>query len=69
MRRFPRPDKSTPLLEPDGKTVSQAWFDFFGYLDSRGLGNLLDVNSATAPTNGQVLIYNSTTKLWVPGAN
>jgi hypothetical protein len=25
--------------------------------------------STTAPTNGQVLIYNTTTKLWTPGAN
>ena len=34
----------------------------------KGLANLPDV-SITAPTNGQVLIYNSTTKLWTPGAN
>lgn len=66
MRRFPLPDKSTPLLEQDGKTVSQAWFDFFKFIDQRGIFNQIDVNSATAPTNGQTLVYNSTSKLWVP---
>ena len=70
-RRFPRPDISTPLIAADGKTMNQAWFDWCGYVDRQiagGLGGQVDV-STTAPTNGQVLIFNSTTKLWVPGAN
>lgn len=68
MRRVPRPDKSVPILEADGKTISQAWFDYLGYLDVRGVSFAADV-SATSPTNGQVLTWNTTTKLWTPAAN
>lgn len=32
---FPRPDKFSPLTEADGKTALQAWFDFWGYLESQ----------------------------------
>jgi hypothetical protein len=66
VKRFPRPDKSTPLLDVDGRTMNQAWFDFLGYLDSRGLGNLPDVNNSVVLTNGMTLVYSTATKLWVP---
>lgn len=65
MKVVPKPDKSTPLLADDGKTVSQAWDDFFGYLAALNSPAV----SKTAPTNGQVLIYNSTTQLYTPGTN
>lgn len=65
MRLVPKPDKSTPLLEADGRTVSQPWDDFFAYLSSLNLPSF----SKTAPTNGQVPIWNDTTKLYTPGAN
>ncbi len=32
---FPRPDKSSPLTEPDGRSALQSWFDFWGYLESQ----------------------------------
>lgn len=69
MRRVPRPDKSTPVLEADGRSMSQAWFDYFSYLDARGVLDAPDVDNSTPITNGQVLIYNSTTKKLTPGAN
>jgi hypothetical protein len=46
--------------------MNQTWYDYFQSIQK--LGELPDV-STTAPTNGQVLIYNATTKLWTPGAN
>lgn len=64
-RRVPLPSKGTPFFEADGKTVAQAWFDYLGYVDSLNLPAF----SKTAPTNGQVAIYNSTTGLYTPGAN
>lgn len=65
MKLVPKPDKSVPLLAPDGKHISDAWDDYFGYLSALNLPAV----SKTAPTNGQVLIYNSTTQLYTPGAN
>lgn len=65
MRLVPKPDKSVPLLESDGRTVNQQWDDWFLYIASLNLPAF----AKTAPTNGQVPIYNSTTQLYTPGAN
>lgn len=65
MRVVPCPDKSTPWTEDDGKTVNQVWFNYLQYLGSLNLPAF----SRTAPANGQVPIYNSTTQLYTPGAN
>jgi hypothetical protein len=46
--------------------MNQAWYEYFQ--SHHTLAQLPDV-SPTAPANGQVLIYSSTTKLWTPGAN
>jgi hypothetical protein len=46
--------------------MTQAWYVWMQA--HQKLTQLPDV-SVVAPTNGQVLIYNSTTKLWTPGAN
>lgn len=54
-------DIKTGLLTPDG-------YDLFKGLERLGFLDLADV-STTAPTNTQVPIWNSTTKLWTPGAN
>lgn len=64
-RRVPLPNKGTPFFEADGKTISQAWFEYFSFIDALNLQAI----SKTAPTNGQVLIYNSTTGLYTPGTN
>lgn len=69
VQRIPKPDKSTPLLEADGKTISQAWFDYLGYLDRRGVLDLSDVDNSTPITNTQVLIFNSAAGKFKPGAN
>lgn len=50
-----------------GKFVAD-WYDVIKALESLGVLDLADV-STTAPTNGQVLIWNNTTKLFTPGAN
>lgn len=65
MRLVPKPDKSTPMLEADGRTVSQQWDEWFSYIASLNLPAF----SRAAPANGQVPIYNSTTQLYTPGAN
>lgn len=65
MRVVPKPDRSTPLLAPDGVHISDAWDDYFSYLSLLNLPAF----SKTAPTNGQVPIYNSTTQLYTPGSN
>lgn len=71
MQRVPRPNKATPLLEQDGLTISQPWFDFLGYLDAMiaaGISGAVDVQ-LTSIANGQVLIWNSTDKKFENGAN
>lgn len=50
-----------------GRFVSD-WYDVIKGLERLGLLDLADV-STTAPSNTQVLTWNSTTKLWTPGAN
>jgi hypothetical protein len=62
----PLPGKDVPVIDPNTGTMNQVWYDYF--FSRQKLGQLPDV-SPIAPTNGQVLVYNSTTKLWTPGAN
>lgn len=69
MKVVPKPDRSTPVLQADGRTISDAWDDFFTYLMRRGVLDAPDVDNSTPITNGQVLIYNSTSKKLKPGAN
>lgn len=69
MRVVPKPDKFTPLLEADGRTISQAWDDYLAFLGARGVLDLPDVDNSTPITNTQVLIYDSTAKKLKPGAN
>jgi hypothetical protein len=73
MKPFPGVD--VPLIATDPQTgkltgmMTQTWTEYFQSIQTfQNLANLRDV-STTAPTNGQVLIYNSTTKLWTPGTN
>lgn len=64
----PFPGLDVPIGTVNGQPVymSQTFYEYFQ--SHQKLAQLPDV-STTAPTNGQVLIYNSTTKLWTPGAN
>lgn len=69
MRVVPKPNKATPLLESDGRTISQAWDEFFAYLMRRGVLDAPDVDNSTPITNAQVLVYDGTAKKLKPGAN
>jgi hypothetical protein len=64
-RSRPLPGADTPLLGPDGISMNAVWYAYF---QTQGLQQLSDVSNV-APTNNQVLVYNATTKMWVPGAN
>jgi len=52
-------------VKSDGKPT-QYFLELVQSLSRNGLGEGVAV---TAPTNGQVMIYNSITRLWTPGAN
>lgn len=60
---IPLPGLDVPVVDPRTGLMTQAWYV---YLQShQKLTQLPDV-STTAPTNGQTLVYNATSKLWVP---
>jgi hypothetical protein len=67
MAKKPIPNPDVVVLNPDG-TMTRYWYDYFLERDRLNLGDLRDV-SPTTPSNGQVLIWNQTTKKWTPGAN
>ncbi len=64
MAKRPIPGPEIPLVDDKGR-VTQPWYE---YIKNIGIANLSDV-STTAPTNNQVLIYNSTTGKYTPGSN
>jgi peptidoglycan hydrolase-like amidase len=66
-RTTPLPNINTPLVDRATGLIAQEWFQYFQ--SHQKLTQLPDVSRAVAPTNGQVLVYNATTKLWTPGAN
>jgi len=63
----PIPNPTVQMVDGEG-LITQAWFEYFKSREMIGVANLSDV-SPTAPTNGQVLIWNSTTGKYTPGAN
>lgn len=62
----PLPGRDVPILDQATGLMTQTWFDYFSA--HQKLSQLPDV-STTAPTNNQVLLWNSTTLRWTPGAN
>ena len=62
----PFPGVDVPLVNLKTGLMMQTWIDYFQGIQK--MGQMPDI-STVAPTNGQVLIYNSTTKLWTLGAN
>lgn len=60
----PLPALDTPVIDTQTGKMTQVWFDYF--FQHQRLTQLPDVSAAVAPTNGQALVYNSTSKLWVP---
>lgn len=64
--RIPPPD--VPAIDPATGKWTADWYDVMKGLERLGLLDLADV-AASAPTNGQVMIYNSTNKNFAPGSN
>lgn len=62
----PFPGLDVPVVDLKSGLMTQVWFEYFS--QHQKLAQLPDV-STTAPTNGQVLVFNTTTKLWTPGTN
>jgi hypothetical protein len=60
----PLPGLDVPVVNESG-FMNQAWYEFFQSIAALNLPAF----SKTAPTNGQVPIYSSTTGLYTPGAN
>jgi hypothetical protein len=58
----PLPPLDVPVVDQNG-IMTQAWYSCFQA--HQRLTQLPDV-STVAPTNGQTLVYNATSKLWVP---
>jgi hypothetical protein len=64
---IPLPGLDVPVIDVQTGLMTQAWYTYFQ--THQKLTQLSDVSTSVVPLNGQVLIYNSTTKLWTPGAN
>lgn len=62
------PAHNEPLVI-DGGLINPIWYEFFNNLMKRGVLDMPDVNNSTPITNGQVLVFNGTTKKLTPGAN
>lgn len=60
----PLPGADVPVGTINGQPMfmSQVWYEYLQ--QHQKLSQLPDIS--TAPTNGQTLVYNSTSKLWVP---
>jgi hypothetical protein len=63
----PMPAPGVPLVDPNGHLTTE-WRLYFSSRERIGIANLSDV-SPTAPANNEVLIFNSTTGKYTPGAN
>jgi hypothetical protein len=68
MSRIRIPPQDVPAIDLTTGRFTIDWYDVIKALEKVGLLDLADVSTA-APTNGQVLIYNSTNKNFAPGAN
>lgn len=65
--RIPPPDVAP--IDPKTGLWTNDWYDVVKALERLGVLDLLDVDNSTPPTNTQVLIWNSTTGKFTPGAN
>jgi len=68
--KIPPADISPIEVDPVTKRFKWTadWYDVLKGLERLGMLDLADVTTTT-PSNGQVLIYNSTNKNFAPGAN
>lgn len=68
MARFNIPPPDVAPIDLTTGRWTQEYYDIIKGLERLGLLDLFDI-STTAPTNGQVMIYDATAKKFVPGAN
>jgi hypothetical protein len=68
MAKFRMPPPDVVLIDPSTGCLTSDGYDLFKSLESLRFQDMADV-SPTAPTNLQVPIWNSTTKLFTPGTN
>jgi hypothetical protein len=61
------PDINVALVDAAGRMTTD-WYLYFKSREKMGTANLSDV-AVTAPANGEVLIFNSATAKYEPGAN
>ncbi len=59
----PLPGRDVPIIDQQTGQMSQTWYSYLQ--GHQKLTQLPDV-STVAPTNGQTLVFNSTSGLWVP---
>ena len=60
----PLPGLDVPVIDRATGNMTQAWFEYFQ--SHQKLTQLPDVNGSVVLTNGMTLVYNATSKLWVP---
>ena len=60
----PLPALDTPVIDIQSGKMTQVWFTYFQA--HQNLTQLPDVSSTVTLTNGMTLVFNSTSKLWVP---
>jgi hypothetical protein len=65
MSKLSVPDRDARWIDEQGRPTPSL-LEYIKDLDQRAFREKV---STTAPTNGQVMIYNSATGLWTPGAN
>lgn len=68
MAQFRMPPPDVVIIDPKTGRLTPDGYDLFKTLERVGLLDLFGVDP-TAPTNGQVPVFNSTTGLWKAGAN
>lgn len=68
MSKFRMPPPDVVVVDPKTGKLTADGYDLFKTLEQLRLIDMADF-SPTAPTNGQVPIWNNTTGLWVPGTN
>lgn len=61
------PGPHVPLVGPDG-LINPVWYRYFADHERLGLAGLADVENG-APANGEVPIFNATSKKFEFGAN
>jgi hypothetical protein len=64
----PIPQPSVPVVDPKTGLMTQDWFLYFKSREQVGIANLSDVD-LSGLSNGETLLYNSTTAKFEPGAN